>query len=35
VEEIKNITEKHGMKIKETIEIKKNKSYCIISENVK
>jgi ubiquinone/menaquinone biosynthesis C-methylase UbiE len=29
------ITEKNEMKIKEIVEIKKNKSYCIISENVK
>ena len=35
VEEIKNITEENGMKIIEIIEIKKNKSYCIISENKK
>jgi ubiquinone/menaquinone biosynthesis C-methylase UbiE len=34
-EEIKDITVKYGMKIKETIEIKKNKSYCIISKNKK
>jgi ubiquinone/menaquinone biosynthesis C-methylase UbiE len=34
-EEIENITQKYGMKIMETIEIKKNKSYCIISENIK
>jgi len=32
VEEIKNITEENGMKIIEIIEIRKNKSYCIISE---
>jgi hypothetical protein len=34
VEEIKDITEENGMKIIETIEIKKNKSYCIISEKI-
>jgi len=34
-EEIKIITEKNGLRIIETIEITKNKSYCIISENVK
>jgi len=33
VEEIKNITEENGMIIIAIIEIKKNKSYCIISEN--
>lgn len=32
-EEIKKVTEKYGMKIIKTIEIKKNKSYCIISKN--
>jgi ubiquinone/menaquinone biosynthesis C-methylase UbiE len=35
VEDIKNITENNGMKIIETIEIQKNKSYCIISKNIK
>lgn len=35
VEELEEITKKNGMKIIKTIEIKKNKSYCIISENVK
>ena len=35
LEEIENITQKYGMKIMEIIEIKKNKSYCIISENIK
>jgi ubiquinone/menaquinone biosynthesis C-methylase UbiE len=35
VEEIEKITEENGMKIIRTIEIKKNKSYCIISENIK
>ena len=35
VDEIKKITEKNGMKVNEIIEIKKNKAYCIISENVK
>jgi len=34
-EDMVKLTEENGMKIKETIEIKKNKSYCIISENVK
>jgi ubiquinone/menaquinone biosynthesis C-methylase UbiE len=34
VEEIEKITKDNGMKIIETIEIKKNKSYCIISENI-
>jgi ubiquinone/menaquinone biosynthesis C-methylase UbiE len=34
-DELINITEENGMKIKEIVEIKKNKSYCIISENVK
>jgi ubiquinone/menaquinone biosynthesis C-methylase UbiE len=33
VEEIEKITEDNGMKIIKTIEIKKNKSYCIISQN--
>jgi ubiquinone/menaquinone biosynthesis C-methylase UbiE len=32
VEEIENITKDNGMKIIKTIEIKKNKSYCIISK---
>jgi hypothetical protein len=32
VEEIENITENNGMEIMRTIEIKKNKSYCIISK---
>jgi len=31
-EEIKNITEKNGMEILKIIEIKRNKSYCIISK---
>jgi ubiquinone/menaquinone biosynthesis C-methylase UbiE len=35
IEEIKKITKDNGMKLIETIEIKKNKSYCIISENLK
>ena len=35
VEEIKDITEKNGMKINKIIEIRKNKSYYIISENRK
>ena len=35
VEEIKDMMEENGMKIIEIIEIKKNKSYCIISENRK
>ena len=35
IEEIEIITEKNGLKIIETIEIVKNKSYCIISENIK
>jgi len=35
VKEIKDITEKNGMKINKIIEIRKNKSYCIISENRK
>jgi ubiquinone/menaquinone biosynthesis C-methylase UbiE len=35
VGEIREITEDNGMKIIETVEIKKNKSYCIISENKK
>jgi cyclopropane fatty-acyl-phospholipid synthase-like methyltransferase len=34
IEKIKEITEKH-MRIKKIIEIRKNKSYCIISENIK
>ena len=33
VEEIIDITERNGMKIIDIIEIRKNKSYCIISEN--
>jgi ubiquinone/menaquinone biosynthesis C-methylase UbiE len=35
VEEIKTITEKNGMEIIEIKEIQKNKSYCIISENIR
>ena len=35
IEEIKNITEENGMKIIKIIELKKNKSYCIISKNDK
>jgi ubiquinone/menaquinone biosynthesis C-methylase UbiE len=35
IEEIKKITKENGMKLIETIEIKRNKSYCIISENIK
>ena len=35
VYEIKNITEENVMKIIKTIEIRRNKSYCIISENIK
>jgi ubiquinone/menaquinone biosynthesis C-methylase UbiE len=35
VEEMEEITKKNGMKIIKTIEVKKNKSYCIISENIK
>jgi len=35
VEEIERITKDNGMEIMETIEIKKNKSYCIISKNKK
>ena len=34
IEEIKLLTEKNGMKIIETIEIEKGKSYCIISEKI-
>jgi len=34
-EDMLKLTEENGMKIKNIIEIKKNKSYCIISENVK
>ena len=34
-DEIIKITEENGMTIKKIIEIKENKSYCIISENVK
>jgi ubiquinone/menaquinone biosynthesis C-methylase UbiE len=33
-EEIKSITENNRMKVIETIEIQKNKSYCIISGNM-
>jgi hypothetical protein len=33
VENITAVTEKNGMRIIETIEIQKNKSYCILSEN--
>ena len=32
IEEIQNLTEKNGMTITETIEIQKDKSYCVISE---
>ena len=35
VEEIEKTTKDNGMKIIKTVEIKKNKSYCIISENIK
>ena len=35
VEEIEKITRKNGMEIIKTIEINKNKSYCIISKNIK
>jgi len=35
VEEIEKITKNNGMEIIGTIEIKKNKSYCIISKNKK
>jgi SAM-dependent methyltransferase len=35
LEDIKNITEKNGLRIIGIIEIKKNESYCIISENIK
>jgi SAM-dependent methyltransferase len=35
LEEVKSITEKNGLKIIEVMEINKNKSYCIISENIK
>jgi SAM-dependent methyltransferase len=35
VEEIKEITERYGMKIIKTVEIRKDKTYCIISENIK
>ncbi|GHV72162.1 SAM-dependent methyltransferase [Spirochaetia bacterium] len=35
VEEMEKITQDNGMKIIKTIETKKNKSYCIISENIK
>ena len=35
VEEIKDMTEENGMKIIKIIEIKKNKSYCIIAKNKK
>jgi ubiquinone/menaquinone biosynthesis C-methylase UbiE len=34
VKEMENITKDNGMKIKDVIEIKKNKSYCIISEKI-
>jgi SAM-dependent methyltransferase len=34
-EDIKNLTENNGMSIIETIEIQKDKSYCIISKNTK
>ena len=34
-EEMIKLTEENGMKIIKIIEIKDNKSYCIISENVK
>jgi ubiquinone/menaquinone biosynthesis C-methylase UbiE len=34
VMELEKITEENGMKIIETIEIIKNKSYCIISKNI-
>jgi ubiquinone/menaquinone biosynthesis C-methylase UbiE len=34
IEEIKKITESNGMKVLKTIEIQKNKSYCIVSKNV-
>jgi len=34
-EEMVKLTEENGMKTIKTIEIKENKSYCIISENVK
>jgi len=34
-EDMLKLTEENGMKIKNIVEIKKNKSYCIISENVK
>jgi ubiquinone/menaquinone biosynthesis C-methylase UbiE len=33
VKEMENITKNNGMEIKKIVEIKKNKSYCIISEN--
>jgi len=33
--EIKTITEKNGLRTIETIEVTKNKSYCIILENIK
>jgi ubiquinone/menaquinone biosynthesis C-methylase UbiE len=35
IEEMEKITQENGMKVIETIEINKNKSYCIISKNVK
>jgi ubiquinone/menaquinone biosynthesis C-methylase UbiE len=35
IENIIKITEENGMKIIKIVEIKKNKSYCIISENKK
>jgi ubiquinone/menaquinone biosynthesis C-methylase UbiE len=34
VKELENITKDNGMKIKDVIEIKRNKSYCIISEKI-
>jgi cyclopropane fatty-acyl-phospholipid synthase-like methyltransferase len=35
VDEIENMTKNYGMEIRHTIEIKQNKSYCIIAENKK
>ena len=35
VEEIEKITKDNGMKIIKTVEINKNKSYCIVSENTR
>jgi len=35
IEDIKKVTEENGMKINKIVEIKKNKIYCIISENDK